>query len=96
MAKPFVIIDLDKPRKLRYGINQIIILEELIGKSLSEMDLSKLSFKDLRSMIYAGLSWEDKEITPELVGDLIDEYSNIEEVSKKMTEAFEASFGEKK
>ena len=89
-------MELDKPRTLRYGMNALIIIEELIGKPMSKLDLSGISFKELRCMIYAGLYHEDKSLTPELVGDLIDQYSNISDISNKMGEAFTASFGEKK
>ena len=97
MSKPFVTLELDKIRKLRYGMNALIIIEDLLGRSFIELQENKsFSLKDFRTIIYAGLSHEDKDLTPQLVGDLIDEYSTFEIVSKKMEEAFSAAFGEKK
>lgn len=107
MSKPFVLIELDKPRRLRYGMNALVLIEEVTGKTLSEMLKNKnnlegdeqgveFSFKDVRTIIYAGLSHEDKDLTPEIVGELIDEYGDLEEITTKMGEAFEISFGKKK
>lgn len=97
MSKPFVILELDKPRRLRYGMNALVTIEELLGKSFIDLQSSgEFSLKDFRTIIYAGLLHEDKELTPEIIGDLIDEYSTFEEVSKKMEEAFNRAFGEKK
>ena len=96
--KPFVMLELDRPRKLRFGMNALVVIEELIGKNISEMNLEKVSMKDIRTIIYAGLSGDNKTLlggvmTPEMVGDLIDEYSDINTVALKMSEAFEHSFG---
>ncbi len=96
MAKPFVLLELDRPRKLRFGMNSLIMIEELTGKSLVNMDMTAIGFKDIRAIIYAGLYADDKTLTPDQVGDLIDEYSDIQTVSAKLEEAFTASFGEKK
>lgn len=97
--KPFVIVELDRPRKMRYGMNALIEIEETLGKKISEIfpqdNTQLVGFKELSIVIYAGLKADDKELTLERVGDLIDEYSDIETVSIKMSEAFEASFGKK-
>lgn len=96
MGKPFVILELDRPRKMRFGMNALITVEELTGKSLVNMDMNAIGFKDIRAIIYAGLLADDGTLTPERVGDLIDEYSDIQTVSAKLEEAFTAAFGEKK
>jgi len=48
--------------------------------------------KDLRTILYAGLCHEDKELTPEKVGELIDDYSNIAAIGEKLGEAFNVAF----
>ena len=78
-----VTINLDKPRTLRYGINALVKVE----------DLSHVGIKDLLIIVYAGLCHEDKTLTLEKVGDLIDEYSNITEIAEKLGEAFTLAFG---
>ena len=88
-----VIIELDKPRTLRYGINAMIVVEDMVGVPITKLDLESISMKDLRSIMYAGLVHEDKSLTPESVGGLIDEYSNIEIMAEKLGEAFELAFG---
>lgn len=91
-----VSIQLDKVRNLRYGINALCTIEDLLGKSISSLDLQNLSMKDLRLVIFAGLLHEDNTLTPEKVGALIDDYSNIGEISQKLGEAFTLAFGEQK
>lgn len=93
--KPYVTVELDKPRRLRYGINALCMIEDILGKPLTKLDTDNLSIKDMRTVIYCGLAGDDKELTPEKVGDLIDEYSSLEEISKQMTEALKLSFGPK-
>ena len=46
------------------------------------------------AIVYAGLYHEDKTLTVEKVGDLIDEYSNLKEVAEKIGEALTLAFGE--
>ena len=94
--KKSVTIELDKARNLRYGINALVRIEELLGKPITSLDLNRLSVADLRNIVYAGLSHEDKELTSEKVGDLIDEYSDISVIADKVGEAFTLAFGEKK
>lgn len=91
--KPGVTIELDKPRTLRYGMNALIKIEELTGKNLTKLDLDNISVKDLRTIVYAGLFHEDKELTPEKCADLIDEYSDIGAVAGKLGEAMTLAFG---
>jgi len=91
--KKGVQIVLDKPRTLRYGINALAKIEGLLGKSLTNLNLNAIGVKDLLVIVYAGLYYEDKTLTVDAVGDLIDEYSSIGEVAKLTTEALNLSFG---
>ena len=94
--KKTVTIELDKARNLRYGMNALVKVEELIGKPITKLDLENISMKDLRSILYAGLYHEDKELTSESVGNLIDEYSDITAIAEKLGEAFNIAFGNSK
>jgi hypothetical protein len=92
--KKSVVIQLDKIRNLRYGMNALVTIEELTGKSITKIDLSDISMKDLRTILFAGLYHEDKELTPEKVGNLIDEHGNLSEIAEKLGEAFSLAFGD--
>ena len=91
--KKGVLIELDKPRTLRYGLNALVTIEEQIGRPLTGLDFNNVSVKDLRAILYAGLFHEDKELTPEKVADLVDDFSNIETISTKVGEAMTLAFG---
>ena len=93
--KKGITINLDKPRVLRYGINALARIEDLIGKPLTNLDLQNVGIKDLLAIIYAGLYHEDESLTVEKVGDLIDEYSSLDEISEKLGEALSLAFGNK-
>lgn len=88
-----IIISLDKPRTLRYGINALAKIEDLTGRPITALDLNSVGIKDLLVIVYAGLYHEDKALTLEKVGDLIDEHSNINEIAEKVGEAFTLAFG---
>ena len=91
--KKGVAINLDRPRTLRYGLNALVKIEDLTGKSLLAFDLNNVGVKDLLVIIYCGLCHEDKNLTPKQVGDLIDEYSSISEIAEKLGEALTVAFG---
>jgi hypothetical protein len=93
MIKKSVSVELDRARNLRYGMNALVKVEEITGKSISKLDLENLSMKDLRTILFAGLYHEDKALTPEKVGELIDEYSDIGTIAGKLAEAFTIAFG---
>ncbi|GAB6153737.1 hypothetical protein JCM17380_24870 [Desulfosporosinus burensis] len=88
--KKIVAIELDKVRHLKFNLNALITAEQITGKKLSELSQSGEGFDlaFLRAMLYAGLKWEDKELTLEDVGDLID-MENLEAVTGKLGEAMQ-------
>ncbi|MCD4839729.1 hypothetical protein LRS37_12805 [Neobacillus sedimentimangrovi] len=94
--KKIVSFEADKMRNLKYGINALIELEKALGKPLTDMSSNNFKLEDLRTMLYIGLKWEDKELTPETVGDIMDaaiEKHGMEYLSKKLGEALEGAFG---
>lgn len=97
-----VLIDLDKPRKLRFGLNAVCDLEDLIGKPISEMfpttkaDQAKMRFATIRAIIWAGLKHDDESLTPSIAGALIDDYctkdgNDLAGVMAKVMDAFKRS-----
>ena len=60
------------------------------------LDLEKLGIKELLAIVYAGLYHEDKNLTVSKVGDLIDDYSDLNEIAEKLGEALTEAFGKPK
>lgn len=63
------------------------------GQPLSKVNIR---MEDFRTIFYVGLKWEDKELTYDQVGDIMDEAiekHGFEYISDKMGEAFNSTFG---
>ena len=86
-------IQLDKMRNFRYGMKAISLIEKKLGKPIGKIDLENLTMEDAAVMIWAGLVHEDKDLTPEKVMDLVDEYSDVQTALTAMGEAFQGAFG---
>lgn len=72
MPVNMVEIRLDKPRFLRFDINAIADLEEATGKSLMElMDENNIGISAMRALLWAGLKHQDKLLTLQRAGELI-------------------------
>jgi hypothetical protein len=67
-------IQLDKPRNLRFNVNAFADLETATGWEFQEL-LAKLqktpSMVLMRAILWASLKWEDKTLTLEQAGELI-------------------------
>lgn len=88
-------IKLDKVRNFRYGMKAISLIEESFGKPIMDIEgieNGRMTMKDYAVLIWAGLSHEDKDLTPDKVMDLVDEHSSIAEVSKVMWKALNDVF----
>lgn len=68
--KKTVLIELDKARNMRIGTNQIAILQDM-GINLTRE--TELGIRELRAFLFVALSWEDKNLTLEKVGDMMDD-----------------------
>ena len=79
-------IKLDRERHLRFDLNALELIEDITGKPITEIG-ENVSLKVLKAMIYGGLKWEDKELTPIQVGEMIS-LDNIKEVSQAISDAF--------
>lgn len=80
-----VTLNLDKERTLKFTLNSLVYAEEN-GVNIQNMG-DNVKLKDLRTLLYAGLMHEDKKLTPEAVGELID-VQNISVISEALNEAF--------
>ncbi|MCA1025787.1 hypothetical protein LCM23_06755 [Cytobacillus kochii] len=91
MSTKIVAVEADKNRHLKYGVNQLIEIEEMLGRSVTELGTST-GIKDLRTIMYVGLRWEDKELNEEKTGDIMDsmiEKHGMDYVSEKLAKAME-------
>lgn len=94
-----VMIDADKARNLRYGVNAFSNIREMLGIPMSKLDTDSMDFSEIRTIVYCGLKWEDKTLSLEKVGDIIDEMiekHGIDYVIEKMTKAIELAVGQSK
>jgi hypothetical protein len=93
--KKFTSIEMDKVRNLSYGINSLIELEKRMGKNLTSLSGDSFGLSDLRTILFVGLKHEDRELTEEKTGEIMDiaiENSGIEYLSKKLAEAMQSVF----
>lgn len=90
--KKYVEITLDdKVYKLRYDFEAMSIIEQELGHKINELDFGSFSFKETVIMVWAGLLWDNKDITKAQVGHMIDG-NNINYVSERIAEAFSICF----
>lgn len=96
MAIPFVVIELDKPYNLRFGMGSQIQYEKLSKKTIPELGKEMqtgLSVTTLSMVLYVMLKKEIKDLTLEQVSDLVDEYAdNMPYITEKVCEAINAAY----
>ena len=99
MAKTdIVMIDLDRPRELRFGFKALKMIEGTLKKSLIEVvqaGLNNLKSSDLENILYAGLKEDDSELDLNKIENLLDKTSYIDLISK-MTDAINKAYGSDK
>lgn len=80
-------VTLDKERTLKFTLNSLVYAEEN-GVDIQTMGKEgSIKLKDLRTLLFAGLMHEDKELTVEAVGELID-MDNLSSITEALTSAF--------
>lgn len=67
-------------------------IEKMLKIRVMKMDLDDLSLEQLSVILWAGLAHEDKDLTPEKVMDLVDDFSSLTDVTQVMSDAFQESF----
>jgi hypothetical protein len=85
-----VSVMLDKERTLRLTHNNIIKAERELGFPLLQLS-DKFGFEAVRALVWAGLLHEDKDLTPDDAGDLMD-LGDFEDISEKVSEALQLVF----
>ena len=93
-----VIIELDRPRELRFGHKALKTLGAMTGKDIdATMDMDNLDLEVLEKIMYCGLLADAKRNNETLkledMEDLLDLVS-FKAITSKLQEAFTKSFGE--
>lgn len=99
MAKQthLTVINLDRPRIMRFDLDELVMLEELTGAKTVEELLQVLnSFSGLRKAAFCALSFDAKEngetLTLDNVGDILRHAEYVDDIVDKVVEAFTNSF----
>lgn len=86
---PLVLMD-GKERHLRFTLNALAELEDKYGSVEAAFNkvVQENSVTALRFVLWAGLCWEDEELTERMVGDLID-LNYMQEMIDKLGDAID-------
>lgn len=89
-------LDLDKPRELRFGFKAIREIRNKFGERSVE-SLLNIKWDEVPILVWAGLKWEDKQLTVDRIEDLLDaaipaKYT-IVEITKTVVDAFAEHMG---
>jgi hypothetical protein len=85
--RAIVEIELDKVRQLRFTLNALELIEDNLGVPLAKMAEIEMKIKNVKVILWAGLLDEDKDLTVEYVGGLVD-LDNFEYVQEQLGKAF--------
>lgn len=92
VGEEMIPITLDKVRHLRFTPNAIADAEEVMGKNLIAI-VTEGGVRATRALLWAGLKWEDRSLTLEKVGVLMEKWMEINpygELELKLVEALRA------
>ena len=91
-----VVINLDRPRFVRFGHKALKQLGTLTGKKIEEMDEKDFDLADLEKIMWCGLQADAREHNEELkledMEDLLDSANSFGEIMEVMNKALEQSF----
>ena len=93
MAIPFITITLDRPRRLRFGMQAMVAFEQETGIRLTSLD-DELSVATVAKILWVMLRQDEPTLTFEQVCALVDEHTdNLTDVMTAVTTAVQAAFG---
>lgn len=92
-----VVINLDRPRFLRYGHKALKQMGKLTGNGLASMDMDNFDLEQLEKIVYCGLLSDAKDndevLKLEDMEDLLDHAESFQEVINAMNDAMSLAFG---
>jgi len=90
---PFITITLDKPRRLRFGMEAMVEFEQTTNIKLAELD-NEMSVSTTARLLWIMLKEEDKSLTFEETLKLVDNHAkNVMDVKNTVSKAILISFG---
>lgn len=91
-----VIINLDRPRFVKFGHKALKQLGTLTGKKLEEMDENDFDLADLEKIMWCGLQADARDNGEQLkledMEDLLDSAESFGEIMEAMNKALEIAF----
>ena len=91
-----VVVNLDRPRFVRFGHKALKQLTKLTGKKLEQMDENDFDLADLESIMLCGLQADAREngetLKIEDMEDLLDKAESFGEIMAAMSKALENAF----
>ena len=96
MPKQICTINADTIRELRFDVNAFCLMEDLMGKTVNQMD-DNPGMKDLRIIFYCGLRWMNKTMRLEEAGEILDAAlakQTLEELGETLTTAMGQALGQ--
>jgi hypothetical protein len=87
-----VIINLDRPRSVKFGHRALKLLGAMTGKTLSNMSEDDFDLGELEKVMYCGLLADDPTLKIEDMEDLLDKAESFNEILNAMNEALNMAF----
>lgn len=91
-----IVINLDRPRFVKFGHKALKQLGTLTGKKLEEMDENDFDLADLEKIMWCGLQADARENGEQLkledMEDLLDSADSFGEIMEAMNKALEVAF----
>lgn len=91
-----VVINLDRPRFVRFGHKALKQLSVLTGKKLDQMDEKEFDLADLEKIMWCGLQADAKEHNEELkiedMEELLDKAESFAHIIEAMNKGLEQAF----
>lgn len=92
MPRPFIVIELDRPRRMRFGLEASIEFEQLSGKKLAEVE-ENMDQLTLAQLLWSMLRAEDETLTFKQALKLVDEHASLPEINQKVNQAIAEAYG---
>lgn len=85
------VIELDRSRTLKLTFNAMCEAESLLGRPVIS---GQIGMSEIRALLWAGLKWEDKTLTPERMGNLLQKHAHLTKIIEVLSVALGDFFGD--